>query len=179
MPLHGRWGGSQNKFGILIAVVLEKGQYSALYDDGEPRLGLGVVSAPADEHWYRSGTSHFFDPIADRKLLLYDCQTGSDRDVSGGHQFIDLHWKNPGHGRELDRFGQNLRAIIRHRFHEIQHLALHAQPTAGIRHYATSRTQPTDALGSSCTPGCSSLRFPGLEARIAQPPLDSQVDRLP
>lgn len=78
----------RNPFGMSVSVAPTQGTYSIVYK-GRPWLGLGAVSVLAQNRWHRSARSLFSD-AGDGLLPLQDARTGSNRDVLGSYEFIDL-----------------------------------------------------------------------------------------
>jgi hypothetical protein len=61
-----------------------------------------MVSVFAGKRWYRSAPLRSYSlGEAEGRLLLRDVKTGSDKDVSGSYDFIDLEWELPGAGQSL------------------------------------------------------------------------------
>jgi len=85
----------KSKFGLELLVEPKTGEYFVSYDGGS-WLGPGTVSVLVDKHWYRSGNSQVFGMIPSRRLSVSDTRTGSDHDVSGNYQFVDLYWRVEG-----------------------------------------------------------------------------------
>jgi hypothetical protein len=84
----------RNRFGMSVSVAPNQGTYSIAYK-GRPWLGLGAVSVLAENRWHRSARNLFSD--AGHGLLpVPDARTGSNRDVLGSYEFIDLSWKVTG-----------------------------------------------------------------------------------
>ena len=86
---------SKSKFGLELIVEPKTGEYFVSYDGGF-WLGPGTVSVLVDKHWYRSGNTQVFGMTQSRRLSVSDTRTGSDHDVSGNYQFVDLYWRVAG-----------------------------------------------------------------------------------
>jgi hypothetical protein len=114
----------QNKFGMSVSVATEDGRYSVLYD-GEDWLGSGLVSALVNGQWYRNVGLR----PQDDKLLLDGVKTGSDQDVLGGYDYVDLSWKLPTSGIEL-KTGFRL-------YRDKPHLVFVQRFPRGFQHYAS------------------------------------------
>jgi hypothetical protein len=85
----------KSKFGLELLVKPKTGEYFVSYDGGS-WLGPGTVSVLVDKHWYRSGSAQVFGIIQSKRLSVSETRTGSDHDVSGNYQFVDLYWRVEG-----------------------------------------------------------------------------------
>ncbi|HEX4424170.1 MAG TPA: hypothetical protein VH079_02140 [Terriglobales bacterium] len=85
----------KSKFGLELLVEPKTGEYFVSYDGGS-WLGPGTVSVLVDKQWYRSGKAQVFGMVQSKRLSVSDTRTGSDHDVSGNYQFVDLYWKVEG-----------------------------------------------------------------------------------
>ena len=98
----------QNKFGLSVSVDPELGHYNVSYQ-GQSWLGRGIVSVLRNNRWYRSqsalGTAgredHRTVVQKDSELRVDGIRTGSDSDVPGAYDFIELSWELTPTGDEF------------------------------------------------------------------------------
>jgi hypothetical protein len=93
----------QNGFGMSVSVEPKTGDYSVLLN-GQQWFGPGRVSVLSGKRWYRSTPIHAFYDSVERpegQLALRGVKTGSDGDVLGTYDFIDLEWDLPQPGKTL------------------------------------------------------------------------------
>jgi hypothetical protein len=101
-----------NKFGTIVTIKPQEGSYSiaqpaaqaagAQVPGGEEQswFGGGLISVFANQRWFRSTDSGFYqvrgDENPDGRLVLAGVKTGSAEDSLGSYDFVDLNWTVPG-----------------------------------------------------------------------------------